>query len=79
MDQHAWMPGDCEAAAAADGMAELYGRPSPYSPGQTVWFSSQTALGRKGVIQEIDHEGAIYVLDDADELHAITTRNIHPF
>jgi hypothetical protein len=25
MDQHAWMPGDCEAAAAAAGMAETYG------------------------------------------------------
>jgi hypothetical protein len=60
-------------------MAELYGRPSPYSPGQTVWFSSKTAIGRKGVIQEIDHEGTLYVLDGADELHEITVDQVHPF
>ena len=79
MDRNAWMPGDCEAAAAAEGMAELYGRPSPYSPGQKIWFSSKTALGRKGVIQEIDNEGTLFVVDDADELHEITPENIHPF
>ena len=71
--------GDREAAAAADAMAELYGRPSPYSPGQKIWFSSKTALGRKGVIQEIDHEGTLYVLDEADELHEVRPDQVHPF
>jgi hypothetical protein len=71
--------GDREAAGAAEAMAELYGRPSPYSPGQTVWFSSKTAIGRKGVIQEIDHEGTLYVLDGADDLHEIRPDQVHPF
>jgi hypothetical protein len=71
--------GDREAAGAAEAMAELYGRPGPYSPGQKIWFSSKTALGRKGVIQEIDHTGTLYVLDDADELHEIQPNQVHPF
>jgi streptogramin lyase len=49
MDAMERMPGDAEAAAAAAGMAETYGRATRPAIGDSIWFSPTVAtFAREG-------------------------------
>lgn len=54
MDANERMPGDAEAAAAAEGMQELYGRPAEHAVGDTVTFQlTGWATPKQGQIDAI--------------------------
>jgi len=68
------MPGDREAAAAAEGMAEIYGRP------QEVWFSEslEEAPNRRGVIVEVNGD-RVAIRDEEGVQFLVTRAHLAPF
>jgi hypothetical protein len=80
MDQHESMPGDREAAAAFEGMAELYGRGSRrFTVGEELWFrTANMEGGRKGVVVNLTATGA-KVVDLDNTFTDITTEDVLDF
>jgi hypothetical protein len=74
------MPGDAEAAAAAAGMSEVYGRPAAtHAVGDAVWFSPTVgAMPRQGRVEFADWYG-LSVRDDEGQLHTIALSQVAEF
>lgn len=73
------MPGDAEAAAAAAGMAETYGRATPHAVGDSIWFSPTVgAMPRQGKVERADWYGLV-VRDDEGQAHTIAASQIAEF
>lgn len=73
------MPGDAEAAAAAAGMAETYGRATSHAVGDSVWFSPTVgAMPRQGKVERADWYG-LTVRDDEGQAHTIAPSQIAEF
>lgn len=73
------MPGDAEAAAAAAGMAETYGRATHHAVGDSIWFSPTVgAMPRQGKVERSEWYG-LTVRDDDGQAHTIAASQIAEF
>jgi hypothetical protein len=81
MDASNRMPGDAEAAAAAAGMQETYGRRGLLpSVGDSVWFQHIVgAFPRPGRIEQFTDFGSLVVRDDSGDAYVIEASQLAEF
>jgi hypothetical protein len=81
MDATNRMPGDAEAAAAAAGMQETYGRRGLLpSVGDSVWFQHVVgAFPRPGRIEQFTDFGSLVVRDDGGDAYVIEASQLAEF
>lgn len=72
------MPGDAEAAGAAAGMVDTYGRPpAEHAVGDYVWFTESGSGRRKPArVELIGDNGRLAVRDDLGFVHVIAAAQI---
>lgn len=74
------MPGDAEAAGAAAGMAETYGRATHHAVGDSIWVSTTVgAMPRQTRVIEVGIHGFLIVQDEDGERYTITPAQIAEF
>jgi hypothetical protein len=76
MDAH-----ENEYAAAADGMADVYGRsPAEHAVGDRLWFRlPDWEYARPGCVVEVSAAGLYVLKDDHGERFAVWSDDIMPF